>query len=245
MVRTGIRFAEPPFSESENHFDGEELSDASSRLKQRIDDARTRLLQTRADGEGARRLLGQALHATQDYYAHSNRAESGGGIDNRLDVSTFSAVGGSVATCQAPPNTGTYVTFTGLTSGYWYGCSGRDDSQLPAGKCYHGLDGFPGFNHAGTNKDHDGRDNFNLAEPLARQSTVDVVNRLLDAPGVKDNLKATAALMGVTTLAFVIDDTGSMGTTSPAPSICRTRRSACSCAERIRLASRFNASFRG
>ena len=56
----------PPFSISENHFDGEELQAASPLLKQRIDNAKTRLLQTRADGEGARRLLGQALHATQD-----------------------------------------------------------------------------------------------------------------------------------------------------------------------------------
>lgn len=206
----GFGSPSPPFSVSANHFDGEELNAASSLLKQRIDDAKARLVQTRADGEGARRLLGQALHATQDYYAHSNRAESGGGVDSRLGVSAFSAVARGVATCQAPPNTGTYVAFTGLTSGYWFGCSGEDNSQLPAGKCYHGLDGFPGFNHAGTNKDHDGRPNFNLAEPLARQSTVDVVNRLLDADGVKNNLKATAALMGVTTLAFVVDDTGSM-----------------------------------
>jgi hypothetical protein len=202
----------PPFSISANHFDGEELSDASTLLKQRFDNARARLLQTRADGEGARRLLGQALHATQDYYAHSNRAESGGGVDDRLGVSTFSAIGAGVAACQAPPNTGTYVAFSGLTSGYWFGCTGEDDSRLPAGKCYHGLDGFPGFNHAGTNKDHDARLNFGAASAPARQSTVDIINRLLDADGVKNNLKATAALMGVTTLAFVIDDTGSMGT---------------------------------
>src|SRR5262245_5125983 len=51
----------PPFSNSDNHFDGEELSAASALLKRRVDDAKARLLQTRADGEGARRLLGQAL----------------------------------------------------------------------------------------------------------------------------------------------------------------------------------------
>lgn len=200
----------PPFSISANHFDGEELQPASALLKQRIDDAKVRLLQARADGEGARRLLGQALHATQDYYAHSNRAESGGGVDDRLGVSTFSAVGAGVATCQPPPNTGTYVAFPGLTSGYWFGCTGSDDARLPANKCYHGLDGFPGFNHAGTNKDHDGRPNFGAASGLARESTLAVINRLLDADGVRNNLKATAALMGVTTLAFVVDDTGSM-----------------------------------
>lgn len=208
----GLFSPSPPFSISANHFDGEELNAASALLKRRIDEARTRLRQTRADGEGARRLLGQALHATQDYYAHSNRAESGGGVDNRLGVNTFSAVGPGVPTCHAPPNTGTYLLFEGLTSGYWYGCTGEDDSQLPAGKCYHGLDGFPGFSHAGTNKDHAGRPNFAAARDLAAQSTRDVINRLLDSDGVRDNLKATAALMGVTTLAFVIDDTGSMGT---------------------------------
>jgi von Willebrand factor A domain-containing protein 7 len=203
---------DPPFSISANHFDGEELSAASTLLKRRVDEAGTRLRQTRADGEGARRLLGQALHATQDYYAHSNRAESNAGVDNRLGASTFSAVGPGVATCAAPPNTGTYVAFAGLTSGYWYGCTGEDDNELPAGKCYHGLDGFIGFNHAGTNKDHEGRPNFTAARDLAAQSTRDIINRLLDSDGVRNNLKATAALMGVTTLAFVIDATGSMGT---------------------------------
>ena len=202
----------PPFSISANHFDGEELNAGSSLLKQRLDDAKSRLVQSRADGEGARRLLGQALHATQDYYAHSNRADAGLGVDNRLGVSAFSAVGPGVATCQPPPNTGTYVAFTGLTSGYWFGCTGEDNSLLPANKCYHGLDGFPGFNHAGTNKDHDGRTNFGGASDLARLSTVAIINRLLDMDGVQDNLKATAALMGVTTLAFVVDDTGSMST---------------------------------
>src|SRR2546422_1473552 len=201
----------PPLSVSANHFDGEDLSGGSALLRRRLDDARSLLTQTRADGEGARRLLGQALHGVQDYYAHSNRAESTGSADDRLGVSTFSAVGRGVATCQAPPNAGTYVTFSGLTSGYWFGCSGQDDSQLPAGKCYHGLEGFPGMNHSGTNKDAEGRPNFGEARRLALESTRTVINRLLDADGVKNNLKATAALMGVTTLAFVVDDTGSMG----------------------------------
>src|SRR2546427_6325080 len=201
----------PPFSVSGNHFDGEDLQGGSSLLVQRINDARSRLTQSRADGEGARRLLGQALHGVQDYYAHSNRAESGGGSDDRLGVSTFGAVGLGVRTCQAPPNAGTYVAFSGLTSGYWFGCTGQDDSRLPAGKCYHGLEGFPGSNHAGTNKDAEGRPNFPQARDLATQSTRTVIERLLDSDGVRGNLKATAALMGVTTLAFVVDDTGSMG----------------------------------
>ena len=201
----------PPFSVSANHFDGEELNAGSALVRKRLDDVRSLLTQTRADGEGARRLLGQALHGVQDYYAHSNRAESAGTADDRLGVSTFDAVGRSTATCQAPPNTGTYVAFSGLTSGYWFGCSGQDDSQLPAGKCYHGLEGFPGSNHAGTNKDAEGRPNFAAAQRLALESTRKIIDRLLDGAGVKDNLKATAALMGVTTLAFVVDDTGSMG----------------------------------
>jgi hypothetical protein len=91
------------------------------------------------------------------------------------------------------------------------GCSGQDDSQLPAGKCYHGLEEFPGLNHAGTNKDSEGRPDFPAAQRLALESTKKIIERLLDGDGVKDNLKATAALMGVTTLAFVVDDTGSMG----------------------------------
>jgi hypothetical protein len=97
------------------------------------------------DGREARRLLGQVLHGAQDYYAHTNWVDTNifGVPDGRLALESFSAVPLATATCQAPPNTGMYVPFTGYTSGYWFGCSGKDDARLPAGKCYHGFSGPP------------------------------------------------------------------------------------------------------
>jgi von Willebrand factor A domain-containing protein 7 len=197
------------FADSSNHFDSEDLSGASERARTRLNDAVKALLRPSPDGTNARRLLGQVLHGVQDYYAHSNWVETQSGTDNRLAVSTFSAVGQSVQTCEAPPNTGTYVPFVGLTSGYWFGCDGRDDSQLPAGKCYHGLE-LPGFSYAGTNKDHSDRPNFTEARASAMDTTRVIINRLLDSNGVARNLNRTAALMGYKTLAFAIDTTGSM-----------------------------------
>lgn len=61
-----------PFSDSSNHFDSEELLDASTKVVTRVNDAAKVLMWPTPNGSGARRRLGQALHGIQDYYAHSN-----------------------------------------------------------------------------------------------------------------------------------------------------------------------------
>jgi von Willebrand factor A domain-containing protein 7 len=215
-VRCGFGFSPGgPFADSANHFDSEDLNNASSRARTRFDDAVKALMRPSPDGGSARRMLGQVLHGAQDYYAHSNWVETQSGTDSRLSVSTFSAVGREVQTCELPPNTGTYVSFVGLTSGYWFGCTGKDDSQLPTGKCYHGLVGF-GENYAGTNKDDADRPNFTEARQSAKDTTRAIINRILDSNGIAGNLNRTAALMGYKTLAFAVDTTGSMSEELPA-----------------------------
>jgi uncharacterized protein YhfF len=200
-----------PFADSRNHFDGERLADAASLMRDRLNEAREKLKVPSPNGPEARKLLGQVLHAAQDYYAHSNWVERGhnGKPDERLGKVSFGPVALSEATCLAPPNAGTYVSGAGPTSGYFFGCDGKDDSQLPAGKCYHGVE-KPFFTFAGTNKDHENRPFFTEAHARAKESTKSIIDDLLNSPGIKDNLKATAALMGARTLAFVIDDTESM-----------------------------------
>jgi hypothetical protein len=197
----------PPFSVSANHFDGEAFAAASDSILKRIKEIKNLVTATPAKGREARQVLGQVLHAVQDYYAHSSRVERGGTQDSRLGQTVFSADPLSTKECQPPPNTGTFIG--NETSGYWFGCRGRDDAQLPANKCYHGLE-LTGSSYPGTNKDDTGRPGFPAARDLAQQDTDRVVQLILDMPGIAGNKDATRALMGVITLAFAIDDTGSM-----------------------------------
>lgn len=139
-----------PFGDSANHFDSEGLNVASQRVMERLDEANKALRRSPPQGSEARRYLGQVLHAIQDYYAHSNWVETQTGLDSRLGTSSFAAVSLATATCQPSPNTGDYVPFQGYTSGYWFGCDGKNDALLPPGKCYHGSNVF---GYAGTNKD--------------------------------------------------------------------------------------------
>lgn len=64
-----------PFADSRNHFDSERLADAASLLRDRLNEARGKLKLNTPRGQDARKLLGQVLHALQDYYAHSNCVE--------------------------------------------------------------------------------------------------------------------------------------------------------------------------
>jgi hypothetical protein len=179
-----VRAPGGPFVDSRNHFDSENLADASSLLRDRLDEARGMLRASHPEGAEARKRLGAVLHAAQDYYAHSNWAERHtADVDNRLAVVSFGPVALNVPTCEAPPRTGTYVPGAGPTSGYWFGCFGQDDSRLPAGKCYHGLN-RDGINYAGTNKDDVGRPFFTEARALAKRSTQALVDALLNSPGI-------------------------------------------------------------
>src|SRR5687768_10552457 len=65
------------FHVEEAHFDNESLDAGSSRLIDLKEEIIQLLLQSPPDGEEAQETLGRALHAVQDFYAHSNWVELG------------------------------------------------------------------------------------------------------------------------------------------------------------------------
>jgi hypothetical protein len=91
-----------------------------------------------------------------------------------------------------------------LTSGYFFGIFGKDDSKLPTGKCYHGYEGFPKKeNHAGINKDEPNRPKpchylqHSKARDLAKEASIDFVNQILYDPRVTDDVEAIKVLMDI------------------------------------------------
>jgi flagellar hook capping protein FlgD len=201
----------------ERHFTNERFPAASQRLmdiKQQILDA---LRAQRPDGPHARELFGTAIHAVQDFYAHSNWVELGNtGFNNALGRSVMPAANADDHPCPTnhnplgPNGGGT------LTSGYYLNKCGCDLSLVPAGKCLHGtyFSGF--FSNAcrpfcdGINKDRPEEDGYTAAHSAAADATADYLEQILSQ--IRGNDKAVAAFLDVRgTLAFIVDDTGSMG----------------------------------
>jgi hypothetical protein len=189
------------------HFDDEAFGGATNRLIQLRQSVISKITADKPNGESARKDLGAALHTLQDFYAHSTWVELGSGsIDSRLGRSSFSGLAASVATCPSNSSTLGGAGLTSLTSG-WFKIPLCDP---PAGKCRHGVDFVC---PSGLNKDGPGRTGYSTARSLAVEATSDFVDQILNAPGVAGNAKAIKALMDIKgTLAVVIDDTGSMGT---------------------------------
>ncbi|PYR63186.1 MAG: hypothetical protein DMF91_04225 [Acidobacteria bacterium] len=161
------------------------------------------------NGEEARAQLGRALHTLQDFYAHSNWVNNpgpnNGSFNSALGMSVLTRLPVTTPTCIDDffDRTLTGAGLTSITTGYFGGL------EPPAGKCAHGV--LPG---AGIHKDEPGRPFFDQARARAVEGTRDFVNQILNAPGVAGNDDAIRALMDIRgTLGFVIDDTGSMGST--------------------------------
>lgn len=205
------------------HFDGEQFLAASRMLMERrraILDAITR---PEPDGMLARRELGKALHAVQDFYAHSNWVEltRDGVVPNAvhpdLGASKIPSPGRGDVFCtfdldfvisSTPLIRPTHLP---LTSGYWFPIDGC--VRKPPGKCAHGFEACRGIE-----KDQprtSGRDpDFETAVEFAIESSIRFVEMILNDPAVSSNPRAVAALMGMEvggTLALVIDTSGSMG----------------------------------
>lgn len=195
-----------PF-DSKRHFDGEAFNEASSMLITLKNSVITAIKGSEPDGSSARESLGTALHAIQDFYAHSNWVEIGKtGINEDLGKKVMADPSTLTAFCPSDPAVLAGAGLTDLTSGYFLGPFGCN-IDLTAGKCYHG-----GWPCDGINKDEEGRTLFSEANSLAEKATVDYINQVLDASGVKDKARAVKALMNLRgTLGMVIDDTGSMG----------------------------------
>jgi hypothetical protein len=203
-----------PFADPLNHFDNELFAGASGRLVAIKEEIIGLITDPKScSGDQARKRLGRALHGVQDFYSHSNWVELGfTDEDERLGRSTFGATAGR--TCPTDPGVldPALSGLRDLTSGYYFGRCGKDDSRLPAGKCYHGVSSIFCDDHAGINKDDPGRPNHGAARSTARKATNDYVQQILGDPRVTNNERAIKLLMGLGgSLGIVIDDTGSMG----------------------------------
>ncbi|MBZ5556408.1 MAG: hypothetical protein LAO77_03930 [Acidobacteriia bacterium] len=196
------------FSVPQAHCDDELLPDCSRRIID-IKNAVINLIKDEAtrNGEEARAQLGRALHTLQDFYAHSNWVNNpgpnNGTFNGALGVSVLTRLSPTEPTCIDDFFDGTLTGrgLTDITTGYFGGV------EPPANKCAHGV--LPG---AGIHKDEPGRPFFVPARARAVDGTRDFVNQILNAPGVAGNDDAIRALMDIRgTLGFVIDDTGSMG----------------------------------
>lgn len=207
-----------------NHFDGEQFVRSSDRLvmlrRQVVAAAQ------RQEGATARRLLGQALHTLQDFYAHSNWVEIGNVAItmDALGMETLPDPPTQASFCPNNPNILEGVGLQGLTSGYFFlersidiTGSGRHCGPVPPGKCYHGLTGIPPC--PGINKDDPDRPNHAVARSLALEHTRNYVRLILGDLETSPNpaqsirsLMGVPAAMGTTggSLAYVVDDTGSM-----------------------------------
>ena len=209
----------------ERHFTDDDLRAASQRLIRLRQSIVNELEGPFPNGFAAREDFGHALHAIQDYYAHSNWVELGNAnINNSLGRSTIANPPGSLEPCPDDPNMLAAGGGGGLTSGWVefkfileppFGsiC----DDTLPEGRCFHGdytLD------CVGINKDLDAVDAahhtanpspfHNQARSLAESATRDFFQQIIDEIGA--NEVAVQAFLGATGMVgFVIDDTGSMG----------------------------------
>jgi len=201
------------FDKPENHFDNEKLVEGSMRLKnlknkvieilKPIKDANDK--DAKVKGQEARKLLGQALHTLQDFYAHTNWVELGfkeNEIDKRLgrtvipDPNKFSTLRPAPKddpSTLLPKFIGT-MDITKLTSGYFMGVGLTELCDAPPYKVRHGI-----FSCSGLNKDEPGKNGFvkngyEIASNLAIEASKDYINQILENLPNHDSIKA---LMGM------------------------------------------------
>ncbi|RUS93149.1 hypothetical protein DSM106972_097010 [Dulcicalothrix desertica PCC 7102] len=212
------------FDIPQNHFDNELFELGSTRLKtlkQGVVDA-LRSVNQKEDcncsangdnnanveaGKTARRLLGQALHSLQDFYAHSNWVELGfrnKEIDARLGRSVVPNPPPGFMPAKKPSDPGALdprlvgsrdIKF--LTSGYFMGVGPIASCKAPKGKMRHGA---AVICSNGLNKDERERANYAEAEALAITATRDFVNQIIaEEPEIGGNLARIKVLMGIKT----------------------------------------------
>jgi hypothetical protein len=194
----------------ERHFTNESFVASSTRLRDIKTQIITKLTAEPPNGDEARKLLGQALHTLQDFYAHSNWVELGNsGINTALGRSVMSNPATTFQPCPTDPSTLGPNGGGGLTSGYYIDLFGCGPLPRP-GKCYHGNYTFL---CKGINKDKPGQGatgQHAAAVAVASAATKDYVQQILSE--IAGNDKAIRALLDLKgTLGFVVDDTGSMG----------------------------------
>jgi hypothetical protein len=137
---------------SAKHFDGENFTGGQQRLQRLVVSIKTELSTEQGikDPSKARSALGEALHALQDFYSHSNWVEYYGGINTNLGASgvsltdpspTLPTCDDSVTCCtpSVPACPNLIVPVPLLTSGY-FGAkkTGYEDKRKLPNKCSHG-----------------------------------------------------------------------------------------------------------
>jgi hypothetical protein len=137
----------------EAHFDSESFSKGSARLRRKRQAALEML--AAGDRRGALLLLGQALHAIQDFFSHSNFVENNP-VDAQIDLLSLQDPPADLR-CVPPGFKG------GLTSGYYSNTSSEhpddviNEPPLKGVKCSHGQ----------LNKDEPDRPGFRQAKEKA------------------------------------------------------------------------------
>lgn len=219
-----ISMGSAAYFHSERHFTDENFNSASQRLISLRAGVIHAVSGASRDGTTGRTRLGQALHTLQDFYSHSNWVERGNAnIYAGFGKNTVQNPSPSGAACPGNPNTLGSAGGGSITSGYFVGLSiyrneiGCSLSDLPANKCFHGnySPNCTGINKdldaAGATAHHVAQNPFHArAAALANEATKVFVQGILD--DLKGNDRALAALLDVKgTLGFVVDNTGSMG----------------------------------
>ncbi|KIW41723.1 uncharacterized protein PV06_07253 [Exophiala oligosperma] len=214
------------------HFDGENFEGGQTRLIQLKKDCIAAL--QAGDADTARKSLGGALHSLQDFYAHSNWVELGrtdilkdlgkDGVD--VDHAAFEET-----TCNSC--TSSFISevlfgchncasntkgFNKLTSGYYFNeDSPPNGSDIPSWKCHHGIIYADVLRDVPMGINKDSLNCFFSPHYFAHTSAVELsvkasakyIDDIFTDGGLSD--KEKKLLFGVgTTMAFVIDTTGSM-----------------------------------
>ena len=196
---------------SERHFTNEAFPESTDNLKTLKDQILEALRNPNRPGRGnnagsqARRYLGSALHAIQDFYSHSNWVELGNtAIETSFGRSTLAKPDQTLKACPANPNVLGPNGGGGLTSGYYVTVTGCGPLPYP-GKCYHGNNSA---SCSGISKDPTTKPGHSDALEVARKATKDFVEQITTA--LQGNDKALGALLGQSSIAFAIDTTDSM-----------------------------------
>jgi von Willebrand factor A domain-containing protein 7 len=195
------------------HFDSEDFSGGQKRLGEKI----AAIIDSLNKGKisKAREALGQALHAVQDFYSHSNWVETRGGIYEDLGRAGRLTVASGATCLDCPTVSGcanNLILPAQWTSGYFSGIPFF--GKKPAGKCSHGgsLDftaedhPFGGINKDTSNSPH-GALHHSAAAAAVLASRRFLTNLQTDQHVTVEQLKK---LLCGPTLAISIDTTASM-----------------------------------
>jgi hypothetical protein len=163
------------------HFDDEKLIPASRFLMRRKQFIIGFLTRTIPNGRLARKYLGQALHALQDYYSHTNWVELGKVTINDVLGRSEHVAPPEGSTCPDFPAKLGDAGLTSITSGFYIEplCDPRIKVESGAVKCIHG-DIIPPRTCDGLNKDIPGRPRHFEAKDLAVEATIDYVQQVID-----------------------------------------------------------------